>query len=536
MKLLCVCLIVFCVIGVSLAYTLPGHTVKGNIDMYGNKVINSTTPVNDTDLSTKKYVDDSVAGGTVVPSDLWTKINKSGDTMSGVLAMGSNKITGVANGTAAQDSVALSQLQQPGSNITYDGYVQSGSLRPQTKYQIFRYTLPWTSLGATVALRDDGWPVSIGDNVTVIQAALDAAHAAGGGQIELCCYFTGIDTTLTQYADSPITGLGDKTGLEGTANPLLLITRHSPGESVTVLSDIRIRTVGASNDGVQSYAGANNIVFEDVYFTTDGSSGCILNLTWWNNGKLSHCTFSQEDADYTGEGLKIWGSGSSYCSINQFIESSTFSYFDKPINVSTDDPNYLTGVFLTDCTLGWSNYGLYVNGAGSVYVDHAIIDGAVMGGIVLENFIDSCITNSWIAVTPAGGTGIYISTTDAPCYRLRFSGNFLYDYNATPSGWAILVDSASDSNALNSAIINNNMINHWVGGIKFGNSGTADHNNITISGNNIETCSYSSAFFDNVDWMSWTGGIVGTCGAVQYVDVTNYKVHAVQGVSDASNP
>ena len=38
------------------------------------------------------------------------KVAKAGDTMSGALAMGSNKITGLANGTAATDAVALGQL------------------------------------------------------------------------------------------------------------------------------------------------------------------------------------------------------------------------------------------------------------------------------------------------------------------------------------------------------------------------------------------------------------------------------------------
>jgi len=128
-----------------MAYTLPGHTVKGNIDLYGNKILNITTPVNDTDVSTKKYVDDNAisgalltAGGSMtgqidfggfslynttapandtdastkkyvddsisplpVAADLWSKINKSGDTMTGVLY--------VINGTG-QAAASYAQL------------------------------------------------------------------------------------------------------------------------------------------------------------------------------------------------------------------------------------------------------------------------------------------------------------------------------------------------------------------------------------------------------------------------------------------
>ena len=52
--------------------------------------------------------DNSTKIATTAYADL--KVAKAGDTMSGALAMGSNKITGLANGTAATDAVALGQL------------------------------------------------------------------------------------------------------------------------------------------------------------------------------------------------------------------------------------------------------------------------------------------------------------------------------------------------------------------------------------------------------------------------------------------
>jgi hypothetical protein len=46
----------------------------------------------------------------VVAALAYTPLNKAGDTMSGVLAMGANKITGVANGSAATDAAAFGQI------------------------------------------------------------------------------------------------------------------------------------------------------------------------------------------------------------------------------------------------------------------------------------------------------------------------------------------------------------------------------------------------------------------------------------------
>ena len=81
----------------AIATKLPkaGGTMTGAIAMGTNKVTGLGTPTAGTDAAHKTYVDGVDA----------LKLNKAGDTMSGVLAMGANKITGVANPTAAQDVV-----------------------------------------------------------------------------------------------------------------------------------------------------------------------------------------------------------------------------------------------------------------------------------------------------------------------------------------------------------------------------------------------------------------------------------------------
>lgn len=47
------------------------------------------------------------------------KVSKTGDTMSGALAMGNNKITGLANGTNANDAINLSQLQSAQAGVDF---------------------------------------------------------------------------------------------------------------------------------------------------------------------------------------------------------------------------------------------------------------------------------------------------------------------------------------------------------------------------------------------------------------------------------
>jgi hypothetical protein len=94
-------LIPLLIVGLSLAYTLPGHNVKGDIEMLGNKVINLSTPVNLTDGATKGYVNSHYTGDNITNEDVWSKINKSdiGTYISGTsgyipMFTGTNAIAG----------------------------------------------------------------------------------------------------------------------------------------------------------------------------------------------------------------------------------------------------------------------------------------------------------------------------------------------------------------------------------------------------------------------------------------------------------
>lgn len=110
--------------------TATDLTVTGAIDVTNTTINNVATPTLSSHAATKGYVDtaistllDSAPGtldtlnelaaalgddpnfATTVTNEIATKVSKDGDTMSGVLAMGGNKITGLGTPTTGTDAV-----------------------------------------------------------------------------------------------------------------------------------------------------------------------------------------------------------------------------------------------------------------------------------------------------------------------------------------------------------------------------------------------------------------------------------------------
>lgn len=104
-------------------------TVTSTIDMTSDKIINLGAPTSANDAATKTYVDTAISNlvasapgtldtlnelaaalgndpnfATTVTNSIATKVSKAGDTMSGDLAMGSNKITGLGTPTSGNDA------------------------------------------------------------------------------------------------------------------------------------------------------------------------------------------------------------------------------------------------------------------------------------------------------------------------------------------------------------------------------------------------------------------------------------------------
>jgi hypothetical protein len=121
------------VVGTTDSQTLSNKTLGTDLNAGTYKVTNLATPTAEADAATKDYVDSAISNlvdgapalldtlnelaaalgddenfATTVATDIGTKVSKAGDSMTGELAMGTNKITGL--GTPTSDADAATKL------------------------------------------------------------------------------------------------------------------------------------------------------------------------------------------------------------------------------------------------------------------------------------------------------------------------------------------------------------------------------------------------------------------------------------------
>ena len=112
-------------------------------DAKSQKMVNLTDPTEAQDAATKNYVDTQVSSeeSSRIAADA-LKVDKAGDSMTGALAMGSNKITGLGTPTATTDATTKTYVDNKvnqaatGTSNPPNKYVFTGTAGANTTYTV----------------------------------------------------------------------------------------------------------------------------------------------------------------------------------------------------------------------------------------------------------------------------------------------------------------------------------------------------------------------------------------------------------------
>ena len=215
----------------------------------------------------------------VHPADT-SKLDKAGGTMSGAIAMGSNKITGLADGTNNQDAVTVAQLNaaklgalKPSGSIAFASLPATPSADDLNK--IWNITDAFTTTSNFVEGSGKSYPA--GTNVAVINVG-----TAADPSYKFDAYSGVIDTSnfLTK------TGLASGTG-SATDNAM---TQKAVSDAISGLIKKATGTIGTSaTSATVNYSGT----LISAYATVAGANSAVdmvsLDISFTNSAVTFTC-------------------------------------------------------------------------------------------------------------------------------------------------------------------------------------------------------------------------------------------------------
>ena len=334
---------------------VAGDTMTGNLDMGANKVTSSATPSSGNDLTNKTYTDS-------------TFVDVAGDTMSGELNMGSNKITNLADPTVDADVANKNYVDD-----TITTALATGSPPPGVQL-------------ATAQIEDDAITYAKLQNVAANNVLLGNDNGAGVDVQELTATEA---RTLLNVADGATANDTDA-NLKNRAN-------HTGTQTAATISDFDAEV--ANNSAVV----ANTAKVSNATHTGDASGSTTLTLATVNSnvGQFTNATVT-----VNAKGLVTAASSGKYNSGWVTTDGTTAVENGRTLSFthSLGSENLVFEVFARDTSGGTNSvkvdvqdgnsgthYGAQVQDIGT----NTVTIQLATGGITKFNSSGVAIVNNW---------------------------------------------------------------------------------------------------------------------------------------------